>query len=78
MLNIKTSEDLFREILRIWQSIEPEYIQSFYKSVPRRIQNVIRLKGHLTKYCPPTVHAFCYGICMQMFSKFLEVTEGEF
>ena len=50
VLNIKTSEDLFREILRIWQSIEPEYIQSLYKSIPRRIQNVIRLKGHLPKY----------------------------
>ena len=50
VLHIKTSDDLFREIQRIWQSIEPEYIQCLYRSIPRRIQNVIRLKGHLTKY----------------------------
>ena len=50
VLNIKNSEDLFREIQQIWEDIEPRYIQSLYKSIPRRIQNVIRLKGHLTKY----------------------------
>lgn len=48
--NIKNSQDLYREILQIWQSIQSDYIKSLYSSIPRRIKNVIRLKGHLTKY----------------------------
>lgn len=48
--NLKSSQDLFEEILRIWQSIDPAFIMSLYSTIPRRIKNVIRLKGHLTKY----------------------------
>lgn len=48
--HINSPEDLFSEILRIWQSIDVMYIRSLYKSLPKRIQSVIRLKGHLTKY----------------------------
>ena len=48
--NIKSRDDLFREIQNIWVNITYDYIQSLYKSIPRRIMNVIKLKGHLTKY----------------------------
>jgi hypothetical protein len=43
-------DDLFREIHSIWMAITPQYVQSLYRSIPRRLQHVIRLKGHLTKY----------------------------
>ena len=47
---IKSKDDLFAEIQRIWMDITPAYIQSLYKSLPKRILNVIRLKGYMTKY----------------------------
>jgi len=47
---IKSKNDLFREIHTIWTSITPAYIQCLYKSIPKRILNVIKLKGHRTKY----------------------------
>ena len=45
VLHIKTQRTFHRN-----SADEPGYIQSLYKSIPRRIQNVIRLKEHLTKY----------------------------
>lgn len=47
---IKSKENLIEEIRRIWTQITPAYIKSLYGSIPNRIQHVIRLKGHLTKY----------------------------
>jgi transposase len=50
LTSITSEGDLFNHIEDIWTSISPEHIQSLYKSIPRRILQVIRLKGHLTKY----------------------------
>lgn len=47
---INSEQDLFYEILRIWTEIPPAYVQSLYLSIPRRLMQVIRFKGHLTKY----------------------------
>jgi hypothetical protein len=47
---INSNSDLFREIFHIWQTIPSTYIRNLYDSIPRRIPNVIRMKGHLTKY----------------------------
>ena len=47
---INSNEDLFSEIKRIWQDITTTFIKKLYKSLPKRILNVIRLKGNLTKY----------------------------
>jgi len=47
---IKSKNDLFREIHSIWTSIIPAYIQCLYKSIPKTILNVIKLKGHRIKY----------------------------
>lgn len=47
---INSEQILFDEIFRIWQEITPAYVQSLNKSIPRRIMQVIRFKGHLTKY----------------------------
>ena len=48
--NINSADELFQHTLRIWQDINLHYVRNLYNSVPRRIQQVIRLKGHLTKY----------------------------
>lgn len=47
---INSNQDLYDEIFRIWTEIPPAYVQSLYMSIPRRIMQVIRFKGHLTKY----------------------------
>ena len=47
---INFNSDLFREIFCIWQTIPLTYNRNIYDSIPRRTLNVIRLKGHLTKY----------------------------
>ena len=47
---INSNSDLFRESFCILQTIPLTYIRNFYDSIPRRILNAIRLKGHSTKY----------------------------
>lgn len=47
---INSNADLFREVQAIWMDITVDYVQSLYKSIPKRILQVIKLKGHLTKY----------------------------
>jgi hypothetical protein len=47
---IKSNDDLYDEISQIWMDISPPFVQSLYKSLPIRILNVIRIKGHQTKY----------------------------
>ena len=47
---IESKDDLFREIQDIWTGITVDYVRSLYRSIPRRLLNVIKLKGHLTKY----------------------------
>ena len=42
---VKSKADLIEEIRLIWTGITPAYIQSMYGSIPKRIQQVIRLKG---------------------------------
>ena len=48
--NITTRNDLFRAIQSVWQQIDLEYIRKLYHSIPDRLDNVIKMKGHLTKY----------------------------
>ena len=47
---INKKQELLIEIHRIWSDILPAYIQNLYNSILQRIINVIRLKGHLSKY----------------------------
>lgn len=37
-------------IRRIWVNIPTDYVQSLYRSIPRRIHRVLRSKGYITKY----------------------------
>ena len=43
-----TKYDLLREIQSVWRNIV--YIRNLYQSIPDRLDNVIKMKGHLTKY----------------------------
>ena len=43
-----TKNDLLREIQSMWRNIV--YIRNLYQSIPDRLDNVIKMKGHLTKY----------------------------
>ena len=55
-VNIATKNDLLREIQSVWRNIESDYIRNLYHSIPDRLDNVIKMKGHLTKYsCDFTV-----------------------
>ena len=49
-LFIATKNDLLREIQSVWRDIELDYIRNLYQSIPDRLDNVVRMKGHLTKY----------------------------
>lgn len=41
---INNTQDLFDEILRIWMSIPPAYVQNLYKTIPRRIMQITSFK----------------------------------
>lgn len=47
---INSPDELLQQTLQIWQDINLNYVRNLYESLYRRIQQVIRLKGHLTKY----------------------------
>ena len=49
-VDITTKNDLLREIQSVWRNIELNYIRDLYQSIPDRLNNVIEMKGHLTKY----------------------------
>ena len=49
-VDIATKNDLLREIQSVWRNIELNYIRNLYQSIPDRLNNVIEMKGHLTKY----------------------------
>ena len=50
VVNIATKNDLLREIQSVWRNIELDYIRNLYQSIPDRLDNVIKMKGYLTKY----------------------------
>ena len=45
-----TKNDLLREIQSVWWNIELNYIRNLYQSIPDRLDYVIKMRGHLTKY----------------------------
>ena len=49
-VDITTKNDLLREIQSVWRKIELDYIRNLNQSIPDRLNNVIEMKGHLTKY----------------------------
>ena len=47
-INIATKNDLLREIQSVWWNIELDYIRNVYQSIPDRLDNVIKMRAHLT------------------------------
>ena len=45
-----TKNDLLREIQSVWRNIELNYKGNLYQSIPDRLDNVMKMRGHLTKY----------------------------
>lgn len=48
--SISNKEDLKRVIREEWEKIEPSYCETLVKSMPNRLENVIKNKGMHTKY----------------------------
>ena len=46
--NINIEKNLIAEIRRVWESLPVNCIQRLYQTIPTRIREVIRMKGHLT------------------------------
>ena len=49
-VDISTKNDLLSEIHRVWRNIELDYIRNLYQSIPDRLDNVIKMKGHLSDF----------------------------
>ena len=49
-VDIATKNDRLHEIQSGWRNIELDYIRNLYQSIPDPLHNVIKMKGHLTKY----------------------------
>ena len=49
-IQIKNKKDLIDNITRIWYNIPKTYIKTLYKSIPKRIELVIRNKGSNIPY----------------------------
>ena len=50
-VDIATKNDLLRGIQSVWGNIELDYIRNLYRqSISDRVDKVIEMKGHLTKY----------------------------
>ena len=50
VVKIATKNDLLSEIQSVWRNIELDYIRNLYQSISDCLNNVIEMKGHLTKY----------------------------
>lgn len=49
-LNLTTQEDLVNAIRQAWENIPVQLVRSLYETIPARLQEVIRMKGNLTKF----------------------------
>ena len=49
-VDITTKNDLLREIQSVWRNIELDYMRNLYQTIPDRLNDVIEMKGHLTKH----------------------------
>ena len=48
VVDITTKNDLLREIHSVSRNIELDYVRNLYQSIPDHLDNVIKMKGHLT------------------------------
>lgn len=48
--DIRTAADLQQALTTCWNGLPLTYFRSLYSSLPRRCQQVLQMKGHITKY----------------------------
>ena len=48
--SVKTEDELYEELLKEWNSLDPKYLQKIVDSIPNRCQAVIKNNGMPTKY----------------------------
>ena len=47
---INSRQELIDTVFEIWDSFTPDFIKSLYASIPRRVRQVLRANGCITKY----------------------------
>ena len=47
----RSAAEVMETIRNVWDSISVEEINGLYKSLPERLKEVIKMRGHRTKYC---------------------------
>ena len=55
--NVNTPQ-LFDVIRGACQDIPVDYVRGLYETIPGRLREVLRMKGHLTKYQGKTMHNY--------------------
>jgi hypothetical protein len=48
--DVKNEAELLNEVKNVWSKIEPELLYNLYRSMPARIEEVIRKKGGNTSF----------------------------
>ena len=48
--SISSKEELFQAVANVWYSITQDDILGLYLSIPRRLKEVLKMKGHMGKY----------------------------
>lgn len=47
---IRSEDELFRKVVDAWNRVPLSYIRALFRSLPRRVAEVIAMKGHPTHY----------------------------
>lgn len=76
---MKTSNELFNEIITIWGNMTLDYTRKLYYTLPKHVSEVMREKGHLTKYYGKTVslrlvYVFCFNVMLDVLVAILKWT----
>ena len=50
VVKIATKNDLLSEIQSVWRNIKLDYIRNLYQSIADPLDNVVKMKAHLTRY----------------------------
>ena len=48
--NVKSKQDLMNNVIVIWTSLSPAYIESLYNQLPERMRAFLEGNGCITKY----------------------------
>ena len=63
--NVKSKQDLMNNVIDIWTSLSPAYIESLYNQLPERMRAFLEGNGCITKYRKNQVSLFCSSKVIQ-------------